>query len=98
MGSVAVNLGRTYGRLPSDVIDPAGRRLAGMDRMLFDAILSGKVIEEEQIARGETDGISVAARNKYEYKHLDLAEHNEIDRMRDELRRKKEASKCQARR
>lgn len=84
-----------YGSLPSDILDPAGRRLAGMDRMMFDAILSGAIIQDEKIARGETDGISVEARNRYEYNRLDLAEHNEIDRMRDELRRKKEAGKCQ---
>ena len=85
-----------YGSRPSDILDPAGRRLAGMDRMMFDAILSGAIIEEEKIARGETDGISVEARNRYEYNRLDMTEHNEIDRMRDELRRKKEAVTWQA--
>jgi hypothetical protein len=85
-----------YGGRPSEVLDPAGRYLAGMDRMMFDVVLSAAVLEEEKIAAGETDGVSVEARNRYEYKHLDLTEHNEIDRMRDELRRKKEAGKCQA--
>jgi hypothetical protein len=86
-----------YGSRPSDILDPAGVHLAGMDRMMFDAALSGAILLQEKIARGETDGVSTADLVQYEYQHLDLAEHNEIDRMRDELRRKKEANKCQAR-
>jgi hypothetical protein len=84
-----------YGSRPSEILDPAGNTLAGMDRMMFDIVLSGAVLEEEKIARGETDGISTEARVRYEHKHLDLAEHDEIDRMRDELRKKKEAKQCQ---
>jgi hypothetical protein len=68
-----------------------------MDRLMFDAVLSAAIIQDEKIAAGETEGISVEAGNRYEYSRLDLSEHNEIDRMREELRRKKEARKCQVR-
>jgi len=74
------------GKLPSEILDPEGIHLAGMDRLMFDGILTGKGAEQERLASGDEDGVPAAARAEYALQRVDHREYDELEKLKEKMR------------
>jgi hypothetical protein len=74
------------GKFPSEVLDPEGIHLSGMDRLLFDGILVGKGAEQENLASGTEDGIPAATRAEFALSRVDSREYDELEKLKEKMR------------
>lgn len=81
-------MGRQYGKLPSEIVDPYRERLTGGNRIMFDATMIAGVLQDARIAAGDTEGVSVKAQVEYERRNLDMSGYNELERIKANLKRR----------
>ncbi len=67
------------GRPPSEIVDPEGRHLYGLDRMLFDAVLWTRGVVEAKLRSGDTSGLSATVLAEYEASMIDEREGEEFE-------------------
>jgi hypothetical protein len=67
------------GRFPSEIVDPDGRHLIGLDRMLFDAVLWTRAAVEAKLRSGDTSGLSATVLAEYEASMVDEREGDEFE-------------------
>jgi hypothetical protein len=74
------------GMLPSQILDPEGIHLSGLDRLMFDGILVGKGAEEEKLASGDDKDLPAATRAQHELAQIDNTEYDELEKLKEQMR------------
>ncbi len=75
------------GRFPSEIVDPDGRHLIGLDRMLFDAVLYTRAAVEAKLRSGDTSGLSAAVLAEHEASMVDEREGDEFEAAKEKVTR-----------
>jgi hypothetical protein len=81
-------LGRAYNILPSDLADPEHEWLDGPERIVFDGVVTAVMVQEERLASGDTEGISVEDQVRFGSRDIDVTEHEKLQELKKNLREK----------